>query len=142
MAIRILTGQNVSPEVLFLKGYQDKLYEGNGFSHYALTTLGKKYGVTVTWTESADSAFSALQNKNPVIFNVRPEDSYYMVPKLKMVLKKFMFLIQMVVINILMYYFHLKKVMVVLKKQKVLSVLLKKLRNYTYKLKKIDVIIK
>lgn len=77
MAIRILTGQNVSPEVLFLKGYQDKLYEGNGFSHYALTTLGKKYGVTVTWTESADSAFSALQNKNPVIFNVRPEDKYH-----------------------------------------------------------------
>ncbi len=77
MAIRILTGQNVSPEVLFLKGYQDKLYEGNGFSKYALTTLGKKYGVSVTWTESADSAFSALQNKNPVIFNVRPEDKYH-----------------------------------------------------------------
>ena len=77
MAIRILKRENISPETLFLQAYKAGLYEGNGFSHHALTVIGKNHGVKVTWTDNVDNVYVALQRNLPVIFNVKPEDKYH-----------------------------------------------------------------
>ena len=77
MAIQILTGRFISPETLFGEACDDGSYAGNGFSHYALSALGQRHGVRVTWTHDVDAVFNALSAGKGVIFNVQYESKYY-----------------------------------------------------------------
>ena len=77
MAISALNKNKVTPETLFREGYKSNLYHGEGFSHAALTFLGKKHGVSVKWTDNVSNVYSALENGKGVIFNVGPESKYH-----------------------------------------------------------------
>jgi hypothetical protein len=77
MAITVLTKKKVSPETLFKEGYKNKMYNGNGFSHAAITFIGRKHGVKVIWTDNVNNVYSALTNGKGVIFNVGPDGKYH-----------------------------------------------------------------
>ena len=77
MAISVLTNKKVTPETLFREAYQKNMYNGNGFSHAALTFLARKHGVKINWTDNVSNVFSALQNGKGVIFNVGPDSKYH-----------------------------------------------------------------
>ena len=77
MAISVLKSNNVSPETLFREGYNNGKYWGDGFSHDALTYLGNKHGVKVSWTGNMNTVYTALQNGKAVIFHVGPESKYH-----------------------------------------------------------------
>ena len=77
MAIIVLTKKNVSPETLFREGNNNGMYWGDGFSHYALTYLGNKHGVKVSWTDNISNVYNALLNGKAVIFHVGPESKYH-----------------------------------------------------------------
>ena len=77
MGISVTLGKKISPEILFSEGYNNGLYWGDGFSHDALTFLGKLHGVKVTWTSDISTVYNALQNDKGVIFHVGPESKYH-----------------------------------------------------------------
>ena len=77
MAIKVLTGNNITPETLFKEGCDGGLYHGNGFSHSTLSTLGKRHGVSVDWTSNIDSVYNALASGKGVIFNVVHDSKYH-----------------------------------------------------------------
>ena len=77
MAINVLTKKNVTPETLFKEGYKNGMYHGDGFSHGAITSLGKKHGVKVNWTDNISNVYSALASGKGVIFHVGPEGKYH-----------------------------------------------------------------
>ena len=77
MGIRVLTNNNISPETLFKEGCDAGLYNGDGYSHHALSTLGQKHGVKVTWTNNIDSVYTALANGKGVIFHVGHDSKYH-----------------------------------------------------------------
>ena len=77
MALKVVKNNNVTPETLFKEGFNNGKYLGDGFSHEALTFLGKIHGAKVTWTSSTDTVFNALENGKGVIFNVGPESKYH-----------------------------------------------------------------
>jgi hypothetical protein len=69
--------KNVTPETLFREGYKSNLYHGEGFSHAAITFLGRKHGVKVNWTDNVDAVYKALASGKGVIFNVGPDSKYH-----------------------------------------------------------------
>ena len=77
MAINVLKKTYVTPENLFLEGYKTGYYTGDGFSHEALTYLGKKNGVKVSWTSDISAVYNALESHKAVIFNVGYESKYH-----------------------------------------------------------------
>ena len=77
MAIKVLTGNNITPETLFKEGCDGGMYHGNGFSHSTLSTLGKRHGVSVDWTSNIDSVYNALASGKGVIFNVIHDSKYH-----------------------------------------------------------------
>jgi hypothetical protein len=77
MAINVITKKNVTPETLFKEGYKNKMYWGDGFSHSALTSLGKTHGVKVSWTDNVTNVYNALVNGKAVIFHVGHEAKYH-----------------------------------------------------------------
>ena len=77
MAINVLTKKSVTPETLFREGYQNGMYYGDGFSHGSLTSLGKKHGVKVSWTDNVTTVYNALVNGKAVIFHVGHEAKYH-----------------------------------------------------------------
>ena len=77
MAIKVLTGNNITPETLFKEGCDGGMYHGNGFSHSTLSTLGKRHGVSVDWTSNIDSVYNALASGKGVIFNVVHDSKYH-----------------------------------------------------------------
>ena len=77
MAISALKKTPVTPETLFKEGYQKGYYKGNGFSHDAISYLGKQHGVKVSWTSSTSSVYSALTSGKGVIFHVGHESKYH-----------------------------------------------------------------
>ena len=77
MAISALKKTPVTPETLFKEGYQKGYYNGNGFSHGAISYLGKKHGVKVSWTSSTSTVYNALANGKGVIFHVGHESKYH-----------------------------------------------------------------
>ena len=76
MGISVTTGVNLDPTELFREAYNNGLYYGNGFSHEAISYMGKKHGVTVTWTGDIDAVFKALQSGKGVIYNVVHDRKY------------------------------------------------------------------
>ena len=77
MAIGALKNNKVTPETLFKEGYNKGYYKGDGFSHAALTFLGKKHGVSVKWTNDVNSVYKALESGKGVIFHTGPESKYH-----------------------------------------------------------------
>ena len=77
MAISALKKTAVSPDTLFKEGYQKGYYKGDGFSHDAISYLGKQHGVKVSWTSSTSTVFSALSSGKGVIFHVGHEGKYH-----------------------------------------------------------------
>ena len=77
MAIKVLTKKNVTPETLFKEGYQKGMYWGEGFSHSAISNLGKNHGVKVTWTDNMSTVYNALATGKAVIFHVGHEAKYH-----------------------------------------------------------------
>ena len=77
MAISVTLNKYVNPEDLFVEGYKNNQYFGNGYSHDAITFLGKRHGVKVSWTDNIDNVYTALQNGKGVIFNVGPDSTYH-----------------------------------------------------------------
>ena len=77
MGISVTLGRNLAPEDLFKEGYDNGYYNGNGFSHEAISFLGRRHGVQVSWTGSVSSAYSALAAGKGVIFNVGPDSKYH-----------------------------------------------------------------
>ena len=76
MGIEVVTGNKLSPDNLFKEAYDNGRYNGNGVSHEAIKFIGKRHGVTVTWTDNIDSVYSALENGKGVIFHVGHESKY------------------------------------------------------------------
>ena len=76
MAIEIATGKKLAPEDLFKEGFDNGHYRGEGFSHSAISFLGKRHGVQVSWTDNISSAYSALEAGKGVIYNVGPDNKY------------------------------------------------------------------
>ena len=76
MAIEVTLRKKISPEVLFQEGYDKKLYHGRGFTHEAISSIGKNHGVQVSWTEYASDAYSALAAGKCVIYHVGHESKY------------------------------------------------------------------
>ena len=77
MGINIATNKYVNPEDLFVEGYKNNQYFGDGYSHSAITFLGNRHGVKVSWTDDIDTVYTALQNGKGVIFNVGPDSTYH-----------------------------------------------------------------
>ena len=77
MAINVLTNTYVTPENLFIEGYKNGHYQGDGFSHEALTFLGKRHGVKVSWTSDMSTVYNALESGKAVIYHVGYESKYH-----------------------------------------------------------------
>ena len=77
MGISVVTNNKVTPETLFKEGCDAGMYNGNGFSHQALSSLGKRHGVRVSWTNNIDNVYNALANGKGVIFHVGYESKYH-----------------------------------------------------------------
>ena len=77
MGISVTTNTYVSPDDLFTEGYKNNQYFGDGFGHSAISFLGKRHGVKVSWTSDINTVFNALQNNKGVIFHVGPENKYH-----------------------------------------------------------------
>ena len=77
MGIAVTTGNKLSPENLFKEGYDSGYYHGDGFSHDAISKLGKKHGVQVSWTGSISNVYSALSSGKGVIYHVGPDNKYH-----------------------------------------------------------------
>ena len=77
MGIGSVAGTKISPVTLFKEANNKGYYNGNGFSHGAISDIGKNHGVTVSWTSNIDSVFSALQSGKGVIFHVGSESTYH-----------------------------------------------------------------
>jgi hypothetical protein len=77
MAIFVTTKKSVTPETLFREGYKNGMYNGNGFSHGSLTSLGKSHGVKVSWTDNVSTVYNALSSGKGVIFHVGHESKYH-----------------------------------------------------------------
>ena len=77
MGISVTKKTSVSPETLFKEGWDNKKYWGDGFSHDALSFLGQKHGVRVTWTGDMNTVYNALSSGKGVIFHVGPESKYH-----------------------------------------------------------------
>ena len=76
MAIEVTTKKKISPEVLFQEAYDSGYYFGEGFDHNAISSIGRKHDVQVSWTESASTAYSALAAGKCVIYHVGHESKY------------------------------------------------------------------
>ena len=77
MGIAVVTGNKLSPVSLFKEAYNHGYYHGDGISHEAINFVGKRHGVKVSWTDSIDSVYSALESGKGVIFNVGHESKYH-----------------------------------------------------------------
>ena len=53
------------------------MYFGYGYTHGAITSLGKKHGVKVNWTGNMNNVYNALKNGKGVIFHVGHESKYH-----------------------------------------------------------------
>ena len=77
MAIGSILGNKLNPSDLFREAYDHGYYNGNGISHSAINFLGKNHGVKVTWTDSIDNVYTALEEGKGVIFHVGSESKYH-----------------------------------------------------------------
>ena len=78
MGIEVTTGNKLSPDSLFKEVYDNGYYPcGGGVSQEAISFAGKRHGVKVSWTDDADSAYSALESGKGVIFHVGKEEKYH-----------------------------------------------------------------
>lgn len=74
MAIRYLTGQEVSPEALFQWAFDNKFYFGEGLGHDALSGMAEEYGLKGEWidNEDLDGVREALSAGYPVVAHMGP----------------------------------------------------------------------
>ena len=77
MAIHSMLGNKLNPTDLFREAYKNGYYDGNGMSHAGINFVGKRHGVSVSWTDNIDSVYNALANGKGVIFNVGSESKYH-----------------------------------------------------------------
>ena len=77
MGISVVTGQNLNPTQLFKEAYQAGYYTGDGMSHDGISYVGRKHGVSVSWTNDLGRVYSALESGKGVIFNVGPDSKYH-----------------------------------------------------------------
>ncbi len=77
MGISVVTGNNLNPTQLFREAYQAGYYTGDGMSHDGISFVGRKHGVSVSWTNDLDRVYSALESGKGVIFNVGPDSKYH-----------------------------------------------------------------
>ena len=77
MAIGSMLGNRLNPTDLFREAYKNGYYSGNGMSHGGISFVGKRHGVSVSWTSDIDRVYSALESGKGVIFHVGSESKYH-----------------------------------------------------------------
>ena len=77
MAIHSMLGNKLNPTDLFREAYKNGYYSGNGMSHDGISFVGRRHGVSVSWTGDIDKVYNALANGKGVIFHVGPESKYH-----------------------------------------------------------------
>jgi len=77
MAIGSMLGDRLNPTDLFREAYKSGHYSGDGMTHEGITFVGKKHGVSVSWTNDIDRVYSALESGKGVIFHVGSESKYH-----------------------------------------------------------------
>ena len=77
MGISVMTGNRLNPTDLFREAYKNGYYSGDGMGHDGISFVGRKHGVSVSWTGDIDKVYNALANGKGVIFHVGPESKYH-----------------------------------------------------------------
>ena len=76
MAIFVTTREKLDPTDLFKEAYKNGKYSGNGFTHDAISFVGKNHGVKINWTDDVETVFDELLHGKGVIFNIGSNKKY------------------------------------------------------------------